>query len=72
MGWLAQGRDGYEVRTGTVVPHEGELWIIAPTSNQRAEWRRVGIIDGDQSKIDTRDPSALLEGRPVFVIQRTW
>ena len=68
VGWLAQDRDGWRVRTGAVFPDNKDLWVIAMREDKHAEWRKVGTIAGSQPKIDTRDNSTLVEGRPVFVM----
>jgi hypothetical protein len=68
VGWLVRGQDGIQVRTGVALPGDGDLWIVAPSAEKRGKWTKVGTITGGKKSIDTRVPSALAEGRPVFMI----
>ncbi len=57
------------VKTGVALPAGGELWTIAPSAEKRGEWKKVGTITASgKQKIDAGNPSALAEGRPVFMI----
>jgi hypothetical protein len=68
VGWLLRSADSWQLRTGVVVPPEGELWVVAPLENKHGEWRKVGKIIGGKPKVDAIESSSLVEGRPVFVI----
>jgi hypothetical protein len=68
MGWLLRSADGWQLRSGAVVPPLGDLWVVGLVENKRGEWRKVGTITGGKPKIDAADSSHLAEGRPVFVI----
>jgi hypothetical protein len=69
VGWLIRGAEGYVVRHGVALPVDGDLWVLVPSGEKRGEWKKVGTItSGGKQKIDARDPSALAEGRPVFMI----
>ena len=68
VGWLVRDHDGIEVRTGVALPGDGDLWIVAPAADKRGAWKKVGTIAGGKKTIDGRDPRALAEGRPVFMI----
>jgi hypothetical protein len=68
VGWLVGGPGGIQVRTGVALPGDGDLWIVAPAADKRGTWKKVGTIAGGKKSIDARDPSALAEGRPVFMI----
>ena len=72
IGWLTPDREDWRVRIGATVPDQGELWVIVPAANPLMEWRKVGSITGGKPTIDTRDTSTLAEGRPVFVIMRSF
>jgi hypothetical protein len=71
VGWLARDGAGIEVRTGVSIPREGDLLVVAPLPTGRGQWKKVGIITGGKPKIEVRNTSVLVEGRPVFVIMRT-
>ncbi len=68
VGWLVRVGDRYEVKTGVALPGDGDLWIVAPSSEKRGEWKKVGTIAGGKPAILSHDPSALAGGRPVFMI----
>jgi hypothetical protein len=68
VGWLKETTDGWRLQSGASVPADGELWVVVPVQNKSAEWRKVGAITKSRPKIEARDPSALAEGRPVFLI----
>jgi len=69
-GWLIRKGDAYEVRTGAALPGDGDLQVVAPSALNRAEWKKVGDITAGKLNLNTTDRSALVEGRPVFGIDR--
>lgn len=67
VGWLVRDQGEYQLKTGVALPG-GELWVVVPHSKEkRGEWKKVGSISDNKKTIDTTDPSALAEGRPVFM-----
>jgi hypothetical protein len=70
MGWLVRAGNGYTVKTGAALPADGELRVIATSAGKRGEWKTVGAIAGGKVLLRTSDQSALVEGRPVFGIDR--
>jgi hypothetical protein len=68
VGWLALDPAGWQVRSGPTNPDQGDLWVVVRRVAGHGEWRKLGTIVGGKPTIDTRDGSALAEGRPVFVI----
>jgi hypothetical protein len=68
VGWLARENDGWQVKTGDVLPHEGDLWVIFPEGDARSTWKQVGAIDKGTIKLAVDTNEAMLEGRPVFVM----
>ncbi len=67
IGWLARDAEGWQVRSGSVVPQEGTLWTIIPGEAGRGAWRKVGVINQAKPKLSLTDDPALAEGRPIFV-----
>ena len=67
VGWLAREADGWRVRTGSVLPQNGFLWVVMPVDSGRGAWRKVGVIDRAKPKLSPTDDSTLAEGRPVFI-----
>ncbi len=67
IGWLAHESDGWRVRTGSVLPEAGSLWLVTPGEAGRGAWRKVGSLDQSRPRLAPADESALAEGRPVFV-----
>jgi hypothetical protein len=72
VGWLARDQEGWRIRTGVATPNQEELSVIVPLENHQAQWRKVGSITGGKPAIDARDSMSLAEGRPVFVIVKSW
>ena len=68
VGWLARNVHGWDLRSGSELPRQSDLWVISVLKENRGEWRKVGTISDRKPKIDAVDESALSEGRPVFVI----
>ncbi len=68
VGLLASKGIGFELQKGVAVPRDGELLVAVPSGSSRGEWKKVGNIVEGKPSIDTRDSSALAEGRPVFVV----
>jgi hypothetical protein len=68
VGWLALEPAGWRVRSGTTNPDHGDLWVVVPRLAGHGEWRKLGVIIGGKLTLDTRDSSALAEGRPIYVI----
>ena len=71
VGRLVRDDARIEVGTGGVVPRQGDLWIVTPSASHGGAWKKVGIIHNNKPLIEARDASALIEGRPVFVLIRT-
>ena len=71
VGWLAKENDGWQVKTGGVLPHEGDLWVIFPEGEARSTWKQVGAISNGTIKLLGETDEAMLEGRPVFVVIQT-
>jgi hypothetical protein len=67
VGWLTRNRDAWQLQAGAMLPREAELLVVVPTKQSLGEWKKVGTIAESKPKIDGRDESALLEGRPVFI-----
>ncbi len=67
LGWLAHEANDWRVRTGSVLPQTGSLWVVMPRDSGRGAWRKVGGIDQAKPKLSLTDDPALAEGRPVFV-----
>jgi hypothetical protein len=67
-GWLAHEGDSWQLRSGAVLPPAGELYVIVMLETKQGEWRKVGAVSENKATIDSPDPAALAEGRPVFVI----
>jgi hypothetical protein len=67
-GWLVHEPDGWQLRSGVVLPPAGELSVIMMLETKQGEWRKVGAVSENKATIDSPDPAALAEGRPVFVI----
>ena len=42
VGWLAKEDNVWQVKTGGVLPHEGDLWVIFPEGDAReaSRWKR--------------------------------
>jgi hypothetical protein len=70
-GWLIRDREGYEVKTGAAQAADGDLQIVVPTAEKRAEWKKIGEIKAGKWSLKTTENSDLVEGRPVFVIDRS-
>ena len=68
VGWLAHEADGWRVRTGSVLPSQGTLWVVLPAEDGHATWRQVGAIDQANPRLSVVDDPALAEGRPVFAV----
>ena len=45
VGWLTREAGGWRVRTGSVLPQNGSLWVVMPGDAGRGAWRKVGVID---------------------------
>jgi hypothetical protein len=67
IGWLSRQPDGWRAQTGAVLPQQGILWVAVPGQNQRAAWRKIGLIQQGKPQLSTGDDTALAEGRPIFV-----
>ena len=68
MGWLAREPEGWSVRTGAVLPREGELRVAVAGNDGHGAWKKVGVIEQGKPRLTVSDDPALAEGRPVFVI----
>ena len=55
------------MKTGVALPGDGDLWVVAPSSGKRGEWKKVGTISGGKKTLSS-DPAAQFEGRPIFMI----
>jgi hypothetical protein len=71
VGWLAKEDNGWQVKTGGVLPHEGDLWVIFPEGDARSTWKQVGAINNGTITLLADKSEAMVEGRPVFVIIQT-
>ena len=69
VGWLAREPEGWQVRTGVVLPAAGTLRIAVPGKAGHAEWKKVGAIDQGRPRLSVADDPSLAEGRPVFFSQ---
>ena len=67
IGWLAHDPDAWRVRTASVLPQRGDLWIIVPIESARGDWRKVGVLDQARPILSLTNDPELAEGRPVFV-----
>jgi hypothetical protein len=67
VGWLAREVGGWRVRTGSVLPEAGTLWVVMPGDGNHGAWRKVGALDQAKPRLSVTDDPALAEGRPVFV-----
>ncbi len=67
VGWLAREPGGWRVRTGSVLPEAGSLWVVMPGDGSHGAWRKVGTLDQSKPRLSLTDDPALAEGRPVFV-----
>jgi hypothetical protein len=67
VGWLAREAGGWRVRTGSVLPEAGTLWVAIPGDGGHGAWRKVGDLDHAKPRLSVTDDPALAEGRPVFV-----
>jgi hypothetical protein len=68
VGWLAHEPDGWQVRTGGVLPATGMLRIAVPGKDGHGEWKKIGAIDQGRPRLSVADDPSLAEGRPVFVV----
>jgi hypothetical protein len=68
VGWLAREVNGWQVRTGSVLPPHGGLWVAMAEGDSHGAWRQVGVIDQAHPRLSVADDPALAEGRPVFVM----
>jgi hypothetical protein len=71
VGWLVKEGNRWQVRSGTVLPNDGDLWVAVPESNSRSTWKQVGAISGGAIKILTESGDVMVEGRPVFAMLRS-
>ncbi len=71
VGWLAKEDNVWQVKTGGVLPHEGDLWVIFPEGDARSTWKQVGAVSNGTIKLLGETDEAMLEGRPVFVVIQT-
>jgi hypothetical protein len=68
LGWLAHEPEGWRVRTGAVVPPQGELHVAAPGADGHGAWKKIGVLDRGRPRLTVADGPELAEGRPVFVV----
>ena len=68
VGWLARDPAGRRVRTGAVVPPQGELRAAVAGDDGHGAWKTVGVIDQGRPRLTDPDDPALAEGWPVFVV----
>ena len=68
VGWLAHEKEGWLVRTGSVMPAAGDLWVVALPEDKRGRWKKIGTISGGKPRLSGEDNAAMAEGRPVFVM----
>ena len=61
VGWLAKENDGWQVKTGGVLPHEGDLWVIFPEGEAQRPGSRWEPSTRVQSSFRSID-EAMLEG----------
>jgi hypothetical protein len=67
VGWLAREPEGWQVRSGAVLPSLGTLRIALMGDDGHGTWKKIGIIDQGRARLTAADDPALAEGRPVFV-----
>jgi hypothetical protein len=67
LGWLAREPEGWRIRTGAVIPPQGELHVAVPGDDGHGAWKKVGVIDQGRPRLTALDDPALAEGRPLFV-----
>jgi hypothetical protein len=67
VGWLALEPQGWQIRTGAVLPSHGTLRIAIAGGDGHGTWKKVGILDQGRARLTAADDPALSEGRPVFV-----
>jgi hypothetical protein len=68
VGWLAREKKDWLVRTGSVLPAAGDLWVVAPQDDKHGRWKKIGTINGGKPRLSGEDNAAMAEGRPVFVM----
>ena len=67
VGWLAREAGGWRVRTSSVLPESGSLWVAMSGDGGHGAWKKVGALEQAKPRLSTTDDPALAEGRPVFV-----
>jgi hypothetical protein len=67
VGWLAREPDGWQVRSGAVLPSHGTLRIALSGDDGHGTWKTIGVIDQGRARLTAPNDPALAEGRPVFV-----
>jgi hypothetical protein len=67
VGWLAREPVGWRVRTGSVLPEAGSLWLAVPGDGGHGSWKKIGSLEQAKPWLSATDDPALVEGRPVFV-----
>jgi hypothetical protein len=68
VGWLVKEK-AWACRSSEPLPESGELRVVVP-GRTVGEWKRIGQVSGGTAKIAAPDPSALVEGRIIFVAPR--
>ncbi len=71
VGWLAKEENGWQVRSGKVLPSDGDLWVAVPETNSHSTWKQVGTISGGAVRLLAESSDAMVEGRPVFAMLRS-
>ncbi|MGP0064094.1 MAG: hypothetical protein ACLQGP_10915 [Isosphaeraceae bacterium] len=67
VGWLAREPAGWRIRTGSVLPEAGTLWVVMPGDGTHGAWKKIGSLTLAKPQLSVSDDPALAEGRPVFV-----
>ncbi|APW60108.1 hypothetical protein [Paludisphaera borealis] len=67
VGWLAQEDSTWGLRSGSVLPNEGELWVAVPEGSPRTAWKKLGKINSGKVSVAPESLDVRAEGRPVFV-----
>jgi hypothetical protein len=66
IGWLVQDASGWQVRSGSVLPQQGVLWVVMPREINSGVWRQIGTLDQGKPRLSQGDDPGRAQGRPVF------